>query len=280
MKQLYKDILHSIREEETKSFINSKSVIDNAFYMVSFLHKTLASLKTNGTAENFRDVQDEITFFKIVKPEILGKMIYYNEVARLESISPNKTELLPCFYSEQLKVLNKEYKKFICGSEFYKYYKSGRTDNDHIYFRLGNINFFEGLHSFYFEIDTEFSTYYDHKVGRIISFDLLHSYINHKVGGSEQSSAICTDPPQSREFSWTDSKNALIELIYALHVAGSISNGRAGLRNLSKLFEEMFDINLGNVHHAFHQMKYRAGEKASYLAFLKTSLEQYMEKEY
>ncbi|MGS2741216.1 RteC domain-containing protein [Sinomicrobium sp. M5D2P17] len=35
-------------------------------------------------------------------------------------------------------------------SDFYRYYRSGRTDRDETYFRLGNINFHDGLNSIIF----------------------------------------------------------------------------------------------------------------------------------
>nr|WP_240768654.1 RteC domain-containing protein [Olivibacter sp. XZL3] len=73
-----------------------------------------------------------------------------------------------CF-SEQLQKLKREYRERIYNSDFYRYYRSGRTDHDETYFSLGNINLHDGLNSFVFEIDSLFSTYYDNKVVRIIA---------------------------------------------------------------------------------------------------------------
>lgn len=277
MKQTYKNILLSIEKQEKSVLRSTESVIDEAQHMVSYLRKLLTDLKADLLMKGFATIQDEIFFFKQVKPSILGKLIYYNKLLRIESLSPYNFELLGAYYSEQIKALNKEYKKHIKCCEFYKYYRSGRHDKDEFYFRLGNINFFDGLNSFFFEVDTEFSTFYDYKVAKIVAFDLLHSYVSSKINPKEEIAKISVDSTDMG-FSWTDSKNALIELIYALHISGSVSNGRAGLKKISNLFEELFEVQLGDIHHAFHQMKFRAGEKASYLHFLKNSLEQYMDK--
>ncbi|UIR57859.1 RteC domain-containing protein [Sphingobacterium sp. SRCM116780] len=279
MKQLYKNILLTIEQEEKNVSKSSKSVIDEAYHMLSFLRGSLTDLKLEIAANSFDSILDEITFFKHVKPEILGKLIYYNKLIRIESVSPKNLELLELYYAEQIKILNKEYRKYIASSDFYKYYRSGRIDRDECYFRLGNINFFDGLNSFFFEVDSEFSTFYDYKIARILAFDLIHHYVSDKVNAKGESAKISFESADGSEFSWTDSKNALIELIYALHISGSVSNGRAGLRRMSKLFEDLFEVKLGDIHHAFHQMKFRAGEKASYLRFLKNSLEQYMNKD-
>jgi hypothetical protein len=36
----------------------------------------------------FKDEQQEINFFKNIKPQILGKLIYYNKVFRIETTCP------------------------------------------------------------------------------------------------------------------------------------------------------------------------------------------------
>lgn len=78
---------------------------------------------------------------------------------------------------------------------------------------------------------------------------------------------------------WTDTKNALIELVYALHASSSVSYGRIGIRKISFALEKLFQINLGDLHHSFHRMKYRAGSRTVFLDQLKSSLEEYMDKD-
>src|SRR5690606_15342462 len=122
----------------------------------------------------------------------------------------------------QIKELKQEYREHIYNSDFYRYYRSGRTDRDETYFRLGNINFHDGLNSFVFEIDPLFSTYYDNKVARIIANELLYTYILQKINDDEMADFSVRDISDS--ILWTDTKNALIELIYALYANSSLSN--------------------------------------------------------
>ncbi|WP_458252045.1 RteC domain-containing protein [Sphingobacterium siyangense] len=76
---------------------------------------------------------------------------------------------------------------------------------------------------------------------------------------------------------WTGSKNAFIELIYALYANGSLSYGKIGIRKISLVLERLFRITLGDLHNSFHRMKYRAGSRTSFLDQLKSSLEEYMD---
>ncbi|WP_394678630.1 RteC domain-containing protein [uncultured Sphingobacterium sp.] len=279
MKQAYKNILLTIEKEEISISRSTKSAIDEAFHMVSFLDKTLSELKAQINQKGFESILDEITFFKRVKPEILGRLMFYNKVVKIEAYSPLNSELTEAYYTEQLKLLNKEYKKNIASSDFYSYYRTGRSDKDEFYYRLGNINYFDGVDSFFFEVDRDFSTYYDYKVAQIKAYDLYHSYLSGKFGRVEPTNNDDFDISEDAEFSWTDSKNALIELIYALHISRSVSNGRVGIRKISQLFEDIFEVSLGDIHHAFYQMKFRAGQRARFLHSLKYNLEQYMDND-
>lgn len=279
MKQAYKNILLSIDKEQINVSRSEKSDINEAYHMVSFLDKTLTELKVQISQKGFESIRDEIIFFKQVKPEILGRLMFYNKVIKIEGYSPINSDLIEPYYNEQIKLLKKEYKKNIASTEFYRYYRTGRSDKDELYYRLGNINFFDGVDSFFFEVDREFSTYYDYKVAQIKTYDLYHSYLSGKFNRIEPTDNDKFDIVDDAEFSWTDSKNALIELIYALHISRSVSNGRVGLRKISQMFEEIFEVSLGDIHHAFYQMKFRAGQRARYLHFLKHSLEQYMDND-
>lgn len=78
---------------------------------------------------------------------------------------------------------------------------------------------------------------------------------------------------------WPESQNALIELIYALYVTGSIGRGRIEIRKIAIVFQELFQIPLGDIHHAFHRMKTRAKSRTWYLDRLKQELEEYMDRD-
>jgi len=82
---------------------------------------------------------------------------------------------------------------------------------------------------------------------------------------------IFQKPKNSKDIFWTESKNSLVELIYALHASGAISHGKIGIRKISLLFQISFRVNLGDLHHSFHRMKTRAGSRTAFLDQLKIS---------
>lgn len=72
----------------------------------------------------------------------------------------------------------------------------------------------------------------------------------------------------------------MIELIYALHVNEAILNGNISIRKIASTVQSVFNIELGDIHHAFHRMKMRAGSRTAYLDQLKKSLEEHMDRDF
>ncbi|GEC73818.1 hypothetical protein FFL01_33570 [Flavobacterium flevense] len=280
MKSSLNDILTEIKSFEKKVSEETTNLIDESYKVSTYLRELLFKIKNELLKVGFKDDSEEINFFKNIKPQILGKLIYYNKVFRIETSCPvNDGKMYHNFFSNELEELKQEYKEHICNSDFYRYYRSGRTDKDNEFFMLGKINYHNGLNSFVFEIDTSFSTYYDYKIARIIANELLYAYLLAKTNPDQNSNSILQNPESVKDIFWTDSKNALIELIYALYVSGAISHGKIGIRKISLAFHILFRTPLGDIHHAFHRMKERTGSRTVFLDKLKAALEEYMDKD-
>ena len=279
IQSIYKEALRCIRAAEKEITFETATIIEESYQMTSVLRDLLSKMKEHVLEKGFQDANEEIEFFKNIKPQILGKLIYYNKVFRIESSCPvGSGKLYHKYFSNELDQLKQEYKEHIYNTDFYRYYRLGRTDWDHNLFQLGKIDLHNGVNSFVFEIDTHFSTYYDYKAAKIISGELLYNYLLSRLEPDEPENIFLPEG-NGRDFFWSDSKNALIELIYALHAAGSISNGKLGIRKISSVFQLLFRIQLGDVHHAFHRMKDRRESRTLFLDHLKASLDQHMEKE-
>lgn len=273
-------IISDIDKQEKKISLSATNAIDEAYKMMMYLKEYLLSIKEDITKQGFKNNWEAINFFRNIKPYILAKLIYHNKIFRIQTSCPvDGGKMYASYFSEQLQGLKQEYKEHIYYSDFYRYYRSGRTDRDETYFRLGNINFHDGLNSFAFEIDPLFSTYYDNKVARIIANELIYTYVIQKINYEEAGGSLSVRDLSSDNILWTDTKNALTELIYALCANRTISYGKLGIRKISFFLEKLFQITLGDLHNSFHRMKYRAGSRTAFLEQLKSSLEEYMDKD-
>lgn len=106
--------------------------------------------------------------------------------------------------------------------DFYRYYRSGATHLDKVYF-LRNASHDVGQYfdSFYFERDPMFSTSGDFRVAKILAGDMLNQYLLNELSKLE----MCKIEAQSDiRLVWLNSKTDLCELIFALHAKGTFGD--------------------------------------------------------
>lgn len=274
---IFKEILSEIDTREQELSLGDTSPIEQSGIMIALLQGVLVRIKEQVRTAGFADAMQEIEFFKEVKPLILGKLIYYNNVYRIETTCPVRGgKLYRKYFEGQLKLL-KQNNASQLDMDFYRYYRSGRIDKDADYFLREQVHYATVLDSFYFEMDRQYSTYYDHLVARFIAQDHTYIYLLSRIDPETPVNFGLLDIPE--DLQWTGTKNALIELIYALYISGVLSHGKIGIRKLSLIFQRLFKISLGDIHHAFHRMKDRSGKRTLFIDQLRNSLEDYMDKD-
>ncbi|HBL79765.1 MAG TPA: tetracycline regulation of excision, RteC, partial [Aequorivita sp.] len=178
----------------------------------------------------------------------------------------------------QIKYLNNQIDKlqvfFNDNLEFYHYYRRGATSLDEQYFVRGKSDLRSTTDFFNFYIDEKFSTCQDGTVAAIMAYDMLIVYLQQEIEKLEnykdnQNTNLMKQP--SRIF-WTGNKTDLIELIYALQSSGAINSGSADIKEMATLFEQIFNIDLGNYYHTFIEIRARKGSRTKFLDRLQESL--------
>ncbi len=99
--------------------------------------------------------------------------------------------------------------------------------------------------------------------------DLLLNFMNNQVQTLKLRS-------KKASLKWNGRKNALIEIIYALHISNSIK--AKSIMEIVRVFEGIFGIDLGDVHNAFDKMKYREKGVSLFLDKLKRDLKMHTEE--
>ena len=233
--------------------------------------KTIKNLKELLIKHKFKSQEEEIKFFKEIKPQFTSKLIYYNTIFKIEMKKPNGgNRVLKKYYNNELIKLKAFFDSEL---EFYKYYRSGSSYLDYKYFLRGKFDIKMSLDSYYFETDNSFSTSHDFKVAKILANDLIQLYIENQL--VIISNKVITEKSQRKpnlKMVWTGSKVALIELVYALHSQGAFNNGIADLKDIAEYFEYTFDIDLGQYRRTFLEIRVRKSERTKFLNALKDGL--------
>lgn len=263
---------------EQLNFINLE--IDNQSIRcesaIDIILKTIQILKALINKNSFKSEAEEIQFFKEIKPQFTSKLIYYNVLFKIEMKKPNGgNRILKKYYNNELIKLKAFFDNEL---EFYKYYRSGSIYLDYKYFLRGKFDIKMSLDSYYFETDRNFSTSHDFKVAKILANDLIQLYLENQLLIIDNKDT--SEKPQRKpniKMTWTGSKVALIELMYALHTEGVFNNGVADLKDIAEYFEHMFEIDLGQYRRAFLEIRARKSDKSKFLKALNEALLKRME---
>lgn len=219
--------------------------------------EALQKLRVFISKYKFRSEAEEIEFFKHIKPQFLSRVIYYNKIYQIETRRPSGGEkTVRGYISQEFKKIRSYFNNNI---DFYSYHRRNQNYMDHLYFVRGKMDFKLNIETFVFETDPKFSTSHDYAVARIIANDMLEVYLK-----DEQEKLKRTNPQGFKnntlkvKLNWTDSKSAMIELIYALYYKGSLNNGQADIKEIAKYFETVFNIDLGDVYRSYIEIKNRS----------------------
>ena len=147
MKRFAEEILAKIDAEIRLRDCGVNSTMDNALHMVRFIAPMYEQLREMTINYLFPSVEDEICFFKELKPEILSKYIYFSKVYHIELKCPDgSNDCIREYLSAELDKLTYFFRNNI---EFYQY--------------VSTIPSFESCQ---YDTDPLFSTGYDYKTAK------------------------------------------------------------------------------------------------------------------
>lgn len=239
---------------------------------MAYSERWIKILRNEVDQNGFDSIQEEIFFFKHIKPQIFSKLIYYVKLFNIESKRPRSSSKF------QIKYLNDQINKlqvfFNDNLEFYHYYRRGATSLDEQYFLRGKSDLRTTTDFYNFYVDEDFSTCQDGTVATIMAYDMLIVYLQQEIAKLEnyndnQNISLMKD---SSKLFWTGNKTELIELIYALQSSGAINSGTADIKEMATLFEQVFNIDLGNYYHTFIEIRARKGSKTKFIDKLEEAL--------
>lgn len=133
----YKRILSQIDDFEHQCLLTANKGSSVNKRIRTFLKATYTQMCINYTEKGFANQEEEIYFFKHVKPSVVSKIVFYKTVKEIDKLYRELPDLFQDnFYQtiydlilEQNKILTKQWQHF-------DYYKSGRSDLDFLYYTL------------------------------------------------------------------------------------------------------------------------------------------------
>lgn len=242
--------------------------------IIEIIVKCLNEIKEHILKRGFKTIDEEIHFFKHQKPAIVSKLIYYNAIYKIETKKPYGAKSIKKYLKSELKKLKRYFENNL---EFYRYYRTNNSFLDQKLFVRGKHDIKLLLDTYYFQSDHTFSTTHDYKVAKIMANDLIQVYIEDQLYNMKKHQLL--KRPSVPCLTWTGSKAALIELIYALHYHGVFDNGSSDIRLIAEYFENAFNLDLGNFYHTYLEIRTRKVNRTKFLDALRDILIKKMDEQ-
>lgn len=226
---------------------------------------SLSQLRSKLGTHEFLNKQEEIDFFKKIKPIPLSNLIYYSEIKSLEMNFPRinrkdqrkyilrQTDRLNNFFAEQ--------------SEFVQYINMGHDHMDKYYFTRENLHHLVDWNPDFHFRDPMFNTSHDSLYAKVLAFQRLVPYLEVRLENLGNNNS-----PIKSNLIWTSSKISMTELIYALKYSSAINNGNASIAQIAALLQQAFKIDLGDYYRMYTEIKARKKRRVKFLNELSGNL--------
>lgn len=170
MKEYISQLVQQVDDTLANFEICECNIINDSLEIVYYLYDILLNLRGKINEYKFNNKEDEIFFFKVQKPELLGRLIYFYKIYLIETQCPTgSNEVVKNYLNQELDSLTYFFNRNL---DFYQYYRSNSTVYDEYYFLRGKNDIRLCTDSAQFDKDPKFSTGYDYKVAKIIANEM------------------------------------------------------------------------------------------------------------
>ncbi|MCT4646495.1 MAG: RteC domain-containing protein [Carboxylicivirga sp.] len=282
MIRVFKEILDQFNKEinligisKIKSMVDIEKGMKISITWIQNLREVVLQGKLTSTEE-------EIYFFKYIKPNVMGYFLFFYYLQQIENVRPKGT------IDSISKYLQKKVKEFESNlhnrNGYYYYYKSNDNQHDEQYFIRCNLTSSAYCYHPYSLLDSDFATSHDYLFADFKAHEMVIDYLSteinklHILRNNQRLSfkkALGKSP-----FNWTDNKIAVAELIYALVESGSINNGNVDINALAEHICMLFNIEDMEIYRAYVDIKNRKKNPVPFIDRLRENLLKRINKDF
>ncbi len=247
--KLDKEIAHRLKGIEKSDLNSLKKSLEASLVLGDAFQRLREFIDTH----IFKSEAEEIEFFKVIKPRLYHRLIYYRKVYNIEMNRPVGVDSQRAYLIDEIRAINRYNNKH---SDFVRYYRSGMTHLDSLYYLRNRTDMALYLESFHYERDPKFSTNADFKVAKLLANEMLSVYLKGELEALEYVKKASDDSLPAVRLTWQDRKTDLTELIYLLDSKRSFGN--VPLTQLAAYIANVFNTQLDtNLSRTFCDMKLR-----------------------
>ena len=218
----------------------SDDVLTVSLEIIHYIEKKLKEIFKWLKKHVFKTLQEEIYFFKELKPRMVSKLLYYKELLNLESSLPPSKKNKRKHYDE---LLSKIHQYVLSNKEFYQYYRSRTTVKDEDFFVRRSYKDIVRDDCCLINFDSKLCTSHDFNVATIIANDMFTSHLEYKLDELDGNFTTKYNPTNNKII-WTGTKIEMAEMIYGLYYKKVLNGGRADIKEIARTLCIAFNIEM------------------------------------
>lgn len=280
IQELSNKLLKQLEQELEQTTGQSKDPLEKLKSVLKPIRQALQKLKGYLHEHPFASQEEEIKFFKYIKPDFYCWQIYCTELYTIEAEMPFNDATKQITYLEQ-ELLYIE--RFFNQYQFhYQYYRLNADELDNLYFVRG-VEVQSALLPNVPDLDPSFSTSSDYLFSKIKAFELLKEWIQERLiflkKGPSTSYQLLNDR-NKEELTWTGDTINLAEIGFAIYHTAQVNAGSASLNSIFRWLEQNFNVSIGIPAKRFAEIRRRKRlSRTRYIDEMKESIIRKMDKE-
>ena len=199
-------------------------------------------VKKEVVQNGFTSTDEEIHFFKLVKPAFYALQLYEVDIYNLTTnVPPGTGEMQKAFYEQELLYVFRLYRTH---AFHFQYFRTGARELDAQYFtrdgRPGDIPVLELPDPF-----PGFSTPLDYLFAKFMAAERLQHVLIDKLTVLYGHGPVKSAKPVPK-LKWTGDTINLVELAYGIWLTNQINDGQASMAEITRWLEEIFEVHIGD----------------------------------
>ena len=219
-------------------------------------------------ASKFESSDQEVEFYKKIRPGFEAELIYFGELYYILSCLPERRRDAIRFLLKQYLPIRIYFRRYQLLHEYWRLGKSGfdldlfvRSDKNRTLMLTCPLPMGD-LHA----------TPAGKAFARFRAYHELHGFLEKEISRLKN-----REDKGSSAIRWTATKAALVELAYALKATGAINNGNASIRDIATHLERAFHQDLSQFYRTFQEIRIRKNSRTTFLDRMKEKLERWMD---
>ena len=254
----------------------SDDVLSISLEIIHYIEKKLKEIYIWLKKYVFLSVQEEVFFFKELKPRMVSKLLYYKAILKLETSLPQTKSDKKKKYEN---LLTDIHLYTVNNRDVYEYYRSRSSHKDEDHFVRNSYKDIVQYDCCLINYDSRISTSHDYKMATIIANDMFANLLENKLDELE-GKIISKINPFDFKFNWTGTKVDMTELVYGLQASGSINNGNFDLKEFAVYFGNMLNFEIeANLYGHYSDIKSRKVSKTRFINTMSGKLIEKMDNE-